>query len=102
MNLAIQHPAQGNHVSVAGQGTVGHDLDRKRALWSVMARPWFPDGPESPSLATLCVTPQHIEYWDGPDSGFVRALAVAASVAAARPIGLGEHGELPTGSTAVA
>lgn len=95
VNVALVNEGQATQVSIAGTGTVGHDLARKQALWTVMARPWFPDGPSSPRLATLCVQPQHIEYWDGPDSSVARALAVAASVAAGQPIGLGEHGHLP-------
>lgn len=92
VNLAFVAEPQARQVSVSGQGLVSHDLERKRALWTPMARPWFPDGPTTPRLATLCVTPQTVEYWDGPDSRVVRALAMAASVAAGKPVGLGEHG----------
>jgi hypothetical protein len=33
-----------------------------------------------------------VAYWDSPGSKVVRALAMAASVVAGKPVGLGEHG----------
>ena len=57
-------------------------------------KPWFPDGVEPPQLAPLKVTPQTVEYGDSTHSKMVRMSATAASVIAARPIGMGEHGKL--------
>lgn len=94
VNLAFSDEAHSTYVSIAGRAELLHDRSRIEALWTPMARPWFPDGPASPDLALLKVTPEHIGWWDAPDSRVVRALAMAASVAAGRPIGLGDHGEL--------
>jgi general stress protein 26 len=65
-----------------------------RSMWTAAAKPWFPEGPEAEDLALLEVRPTHAEYWDGPSNMVSRALAMAASIAAGRPIGLGEHGEI--------
>lgn len=93
-NLAFSQPDKGRHVSMAGQGRVVRDRTLIRSMWTTSAKPWFPEGPEAKDLALLEVVPTHAEYWDGPSNMVSRALAMAASIAAGRPIGLGEHGEI--------
>lgn len=91
ISLAFADPSRADYLSVSGRGTLVHDRERIHALWTAMAKPWFPDGPDSPRLAALRVAPERAEVWDGPDSKIVRSLALAASVTAGRPIGLGHH-----------
>jgi hypothetical protein len=40
------------------------------------------------------IVPDMAEYWDAPNSKMVRSFAMAASVLAGKPIGLGEHDTL--------
>ncbi len=90
VNLAFSDEGKSLYVSIAGSGRLLDDMTRKVALWSAMARPWF-SGAEDPDLVLLRVQPHRIELWDGPNSSVMRALALATSVAAGRPIGLGER-----------
>lgn len=94
VNLAFSHPDKGRHVSMAGQGRIVRDRRLIQAMWTAAAKPWFPEGPDAPDLALLEIVPTHAEFWDGPSNGLSRALALAASIAAGRPVGLGEHGEV--------
>ncbi len=89
-NLAFSDADKSLFVSIVGTARLVDDAARKQALWTVMARPWF-TGADDPDLALLCVQPESAELWDGPDSSVMRLLAMAASVAAGQPIGLGEH-----------
>ncbi len=94
LNLSFCNVERGDYVSVVGRGELLEDLERAKELWTPMARPWFPDGPASPQLRLLKIVPNSAEYWDSPNSKMVRLFAIAASVAAAKPVGLGEHGNL--------
>jgi len=94
LNLSVCNVERGDYVSVVARGELLEDRERAKALWTPMARPWFPDGPESPQLRLLKIVPHSVEYWDSPNSKMVRLFAIAASVAAAKPVGLGEHGNL--------
>ena len=94
VNLSFSDEDASLYVSVAGHGIVSDDRVMMRQLWTPYMLPWFPDGVESPQLALLKVTPQTVEYWDSTHSKMVRMFATAASVIAARPIGMGEHGKL--------
>lgn len=96
VGLTFSDPADADYLAISGQGELTQDRQRLDQLWTRMARPWFPDGPDSPRLAALCVRPERAESWDSPDSRVVRALAMAASVVASKPIGLGKHEVLDT------
>lgn len=100
VGLAFVDPAKSIYVAVAGEAALVEDRERIRALWTPMARPWFPDGPDSPDLVLLAVRAMHADTWEGPHSKVLRLLAMAASVAAARPIGLGDHDRVDPGGDA--
>jgi len=79
VNLSFSDCGSATYVSISGRGELSHAPDRIAALWTDAARPWFPDGPESPRLAVLKVTPQRSEFWDAPDSRIVRGAALASA-----------------------
>lgn len=94
VNLSFSDADKATFVSLAGHGELSSDPARIQALWTTYARPWFPDGPDSTNLALLKIVPHTAEYWDAPDSRMVRLVAIAASVVAGTPIGMGEHAAL--------
>jgi general stress protein 26 len=91
VNLSFSDSDNGTYVSVSGRGEIHADRAHVQKLWTLAAKPWFPNGPESANLALLKIIPSSAEYWDAPDSKMVRMFAMAASVAASKPIGLGKH-----------
>lgn len=94
LNLTYSAESDGTYVSISGSGELDTDLARKQQLWTPFVKPWFPDGPESPDLALLKFIPHTAEYWDTPHSKVVRLFAMAASIVAAKPVGLGDHAHL--------
>ena len=97
INLAVSNECKSTYVSVTGHGELTRDAKLRHLLWTRMAKPWFPEGPDSPTLAVLKVTPIKAEFWDAPDSRVVRAIALASSIVAGKPVGLGSHGVLHPG-----
>jgi Pyridoxamine 5'-phosphate oxidase like len=89
--LAFTDADRGTYVSITGQGEVVNDDALIKRLWTPAAKPWFPEGPASPDLCLLKVVPLMAEYWDAPDSKMVRMFAMAASVIAGKPMGMGQH-----------
>ena len=96
VHLAFSDEKASTYVSVFGQACLTRDRSTIHRLWSPMARPWFPEGPDSAGIALLSVQPSHIEYWDAPDNRVMRSVALLASVMTRKPMGLGRHGVLPT------
>ena len=94
MNLAFSNESHGIYISISGHGEIVTDRTLIARFWTPFARPWFPDGVDSNNLALLKFVPHSAEYWDSTHSKMVRMLAMAASIVAAKPIGMGEHGNL--------
>lgn len=92
VNLAFTNHDDGAYVSIEGPAELVDDRQHIHELWTVAAKPWFPEGPDSPHLILLKVAAHEVAYWDSPGSKVVRALAMAASVIAGKPVGMGEHG----------
>ena len=92
VNLAFCDPSNGTWVSLSGRGEIDTDRQRIGRLWTPMALPWFPDGPDAAGLALLKFVPDAADYWDAPHSTMIRAFGALVSVLTARPVGLGEQG----------
>lgn len=91
-NLTFADAGRGTWVSLSGHGELVMDRAHIQRLWSVMAKPWFPDGPGSPELALLKFEPDAADYWDAPNSKMVRAFGLLATVVTGRSVAMGEHG----------
>ena len=94
VNLSFADPARASYVSLSGDGGIETDRVHITQLWTPFMKPWFPDGPDSANLALLKFVPDSAEYWDAPHSKMVRMAAMAASVVAGKPVGLGDHDKL--------
>ena len=92
VNLCFVDMAHGAYVSLSGRAEMDTDRQRIKRLWTPLAKPWFPEGPDSSNLALLKFVPDAADYWDGPSSKMVRAFGIIASVIAGKPIAMGEHG----------
>ncbi len=92
VGLNFTDTSSGTYVALAGRGDIDADRERIARLWTPFAKPWFPDGPESPNLALLKFTPETADYWDAPNSKMVRSLGALASMVLGKPVAMGEHG----------
>ena len=92
---AFEPDEQGGGVTVVdaagGSATLVHDRAKIDELWTPMVKPWFPEGKDDPKLTLLRVDIDDAEYWDSNSSRMVRALAMAASIVAGKPIGMGDN-----------
>jgi general stress protein 26 len=92
VNLSFSDSGHGTYVSLSGRGEIDTDRGRIERLWTPMAKPWFPDGPQSRDLALLKFVPDAADFWDAPNSSMVRLFSMVASVVAGKPVAMGSHG----------
>ena len=95
VNVSYADPDEDSYVSVSGQARFVEDRALKEALWSPMAKAWFPGGVSDPDLALLAVRIRHAEYWNVDESKMVQLFQMAkAAITGEPPRHLGEHKEL--------
>ena len=95
VNVSYTDPGKDRYVSVAGRALIVEDMGKKEALWSSMAKAWFPGGPTDPNLALLQVHISHAEYWNVEESKMVQVVKmVTAAITGTPPSSMGEHKEL--------
>jgi general stress protein 26 len=95
VNFCFSDANRATYVSVSGHAELDGDRTRMARLWTAFSRPWFPDGPQSLNLILLKFIPDKAEYWDAPSSKMIRMFALAASLVAGKPVGMGEHDSIP-------
>ena len=91
VNLSFTDPERGTYVSLSGRGQVHTNRDRIGRLWTVFARPWFPDGPASPHVVLLEFQPSTVEFWEAPQSRMALLIGLAAPAPAVAPHPLVRH-----------
>ena len=91
LNLSFSDVDKGTYVSISGHGEIHTNRELINRLWTPMAKPWFPDGPDSPNLCLIKIVPEVAEYWDAPHGKMMRMVAMAASIVTGKPVGVGDH-----------
>ena len=95
VNVAYADTDADSYVSVAGQASLSTDRAKLEALWSPLAKAWFPGGVTDPDLLLLQVKITHAEYWNVKDSKVTQLFKIAvAAVSGKPPTGMHEHKEL--------
>ena len=90
--VTYSDPGADNYVSVSGVARIDEDLAKKEALFSSMAKAWYPDGPTDATLTLLAVRLHHAEYWESDDGKMVQLFKIAkAAWSGDSPPDLGEH-----------
>jgi general stress protein 26 len=93
--VSYADPGDDRYVSVSGEARMVEDLAKKEALFTPMAKAWFPGGAGDPGLGLLAVRLDHAQYWDVDESKMVQLFKMAkAAVTGEPPKNLGEHKEL--------
>ena len=93
VNLSYANPKDDTWVSVSGMATILEDAQKKKDLFSSMAKAWF-DGPEDPDLELVEVRIDEAEYWNVKENKLLQMLKMgSAAVTGSRPK-MGDHAEL--------
>lgn len=95
VNLAYANPGKDTWVSVTGHAVIREDLEKKKELFNVIAKAWFPGGPEDPDLELVEVIIDEAEYWNVKENKLLQLFKMAkAAATGTKPRKMGEHAEL--------
>ncbi|NNU45144.1 pyridoxamine 5'-phosphate oxidase family protein [Ramlibacter montanisoli] len=95
VNLAYANVEKDTWVSVTGTARVSQDMQKKKKLFNVMAKAWFPGGVDDPNLELVEVKIEEAEYWNVKENKLLQLLKMGkAAATGTRPDGMGEHAEV--------
>ena len=95
VNLAYANVDKDTWVSVTGTARVSQDMQKKKELFNVMAKAWFPGGVDDPNLELVEVKIEEAEYWNVKENKLLQLLKMGkAAATGTRPKGMGEHAEV--------
>ncbi len=63
-DVAVVMQGSGAYLAISGTARLLEDRDAIRLMWQADWKPWFPEGPDDPSLVLIEVDPARAEYWD--------------------------------------
>lgn len=78
------------YASVTGDAEVVDDRAKMKQIWNKFVDVWYPEGPDSPKVTLLKVTPRYGEYWKG-DSKIVSGVKMLIAAANDERPDLGEN-----------
>lgn len=84
------------YASVTGDAEIVDNRAKLKDIWNPFVDAWYPDGPDSPVVTLLRVTPRYGEYWKGDNKLVAGAKMLIASATDSRP-DIGENAKVRFG-----
>ncbi len=84
------------YASVSGTAEIVDNRAKLKDIWNPFIDAWYPDGPDSPSVVLLKVTPEYGEYWKGDNKLVAGAKMLIAAARDKRP-DVGENAKVRFG-----
>ena len=81
VQLFFSHPAKGSYLVVNGQAEIILDKTKIEELWTPLAKIWFKEGKDDPSISVIKVIPTNAYYWDTDGNQMINFFKMIASVA---------------------
>jgi general stress protein 26 len=94
VQLIYSDPAGVDFMTVAGRADVYYDRETIEELWNPIARTYFVEGKDDPSVTVIKVSPEEGYYWDTNHGKMVSLLKMAAGAVAGREMNDGIEGRL--------
>lgn len=64
VQLFFSHPESNSFFIVNGRAEISIDSEKIEELWGPVAKDWFKEGKDDPSISIIKVKPQMAYYWD--------------------------------------
>ena len=94
VQLFFSHPAKGSYLVVNGEAEIILDKSKIEELWTPVAKIWFKDGKDDPTISIIKVKPSNAYYWDTDGNQMINILKMIASVATGKNLVTGNEGAI--------
>ncbi len=94
VQLYFSHPGKSSYMVVNGEAEIILDKVTIEELWTPVAKIWFKEGKNDPTISVIKVTPKNAYYWDTDGGRMINFLKMVASVATGSNMVSGNQGAL--------
>ena len=94
VQLFFSHPAKGSYLVVNGEAEIILDKSKIEELWTPVAKIWFKDGKDDPTISIIKVKPSNAYYWDTDGNQMINLLKMISSVATGKNLVTGNEGAI--------
>jgi general stress protein 26 len=94
IQLFYANPSKYEFMTVYGHAVEYKDRQIVEDLWTPVAKAWFKEGKDDPSLTAIMVIPDEAYYWDTKSSKMVALVKILASMVSDRTMDDGVEGKL--------
>jgi general stress protein 26 len=82
------------YLSVYGTAEIIHNKGTIDELWTPIAKAWFHEGKDDPTITAIKVTPEDAYYWDTKGTKMVSLLKIAIGAVTGKPMDVGVEGKI--------
>ncbi len=94
VQLFFSSPSKSSYLVVNGAAEIIVDQSKIDELWTPIAKIWFKEGKDDPSISIIKVKPTNCYYWDTEGNKMINFLKMIASVATGTNLVTGKEGLL--------
>lgn len=94
VQLFYSNKNSSEYLSVYGEAELLKDQQKVDELWSPMAKAWFTEGKEDPSIEIIKVTPRDVYYWDTKNNKAVSLIKIAIGAVTGKKMDDGVQGKI--------
>lgn len=82
------------YLSIYGNATIITDRNKIKELWTPIAKTWFHEGKDDPTITLIKVEPHDAHYWDTKSNKMVSLLKIAVGAIVGKTLDNGVEGEI--------
>jgi len=94
VQLYYAHPGKSSYMVVNGEASISTDKNKIEELWSPLAKAWFKEGKDDPSISLIRVSNINAYYWDTKGNRMVNFVKMLASAATGKTLVDAQEGAL--------
>ncbi len=94
VQLFFSHPAKGSYLVVNGEAEIILDKSKIEELWTPVAKIWFKEGKDDPTISIIKVNPSNAYYWDTDGNQMINLLKMIVSVVTGKNLVTGNEGAI--------
>lgn len=94
VQLFFSHPAKSSYLLVNGEAEIILDKTKIEELWTPLAKVWFKEGKDDPTISIIKVKPTTAYYWDTDGNRMINFLKMITSVVTGADLVTGTQGTL--------